>query len=111
MECLKHTEPNTQTTTSVSAMETAECQDSQSQEPSAAPKTLRPAHPTGIKVLQAPTVIPTERDILCLIASNYLTTEPLKSRDDRDAFLTYMKEMRQVLQLSGTGVVAWNQAS
>ncbi|XP_078347736.1 uncharacterized protein LOC144632861 [Oculina patagonica] len=52
---------------------------------------------TGAEVFQAPNRIPTEGEVLRLIASNYLMTTPPKCKNERDEFLTYLKEMRVVL--------------
>ena len=91
METLKPAEPTKQT--SVSAVESAIYQ--KGQEASAAPVTLGDTQPTVAEVLQVPNVMSTE-EILRHIASRYLQTSPPRSKDDWEAFLTYMKEMRQV---------------
>ena len=90
VETLKPAEPTEQT--SVSAVESAEYQRGQHQEASAAPVTLGDTQPTVAEVLQAPNV----EEILRFIASTYLQTSPPRSKDDLEAFLTYMKEIRQV---------------
>ena len=40
---------------------------------------------------------PSVERILCLIADKYLKATPLRSKDDLDSFLAYMKEMRLII--------------
>ena len=42
---------------------------------------------------QTPAHSPTGKQVLCLIATNYLKTTPPKSKDDHGEFLRYLKEM------------------
>ena len=59
------------------------------------------AVPARADILQAP--ILTENELFRLIAANYLQTTPPMCEDDRDNFLTYLKEMRVVLTGVDTG--------
>ena len=40
---------------------------------------------------------PSVEKVLCLIADKYLKATPLRSKDDLDSFLAYMKEMRLII--------------
>ena len=46
---------------------------------------------------------PSVERILCLIADKYLKATPLRSKDDLDSFLAYMKEMRLIITGVHTG--------
>ena len=70
---------------------------------SAAPVTLGQTQPTATEVFQPSTDIPTEREILRLIASNYLITAPPQCKDDRDDFKAYLKEMQVIFTGFYTG--------
>ena len=95
VETLKSTEPNTETRTSDSAMESAGCQKGQHQEASVASNTSDSMHYPGTEDLQ--------KKVLCLIAMNYLETTPPQCRDDRDDFKAYLKEMQVIMTGFRTG--------
>ena len=46
---------------------------------------------------------PSVEKVLCLIADKYLKATPLRSKDDLDSFLAYMKEMRLIITGVHTG--------
>ena len=88
-------EHNTQDTTPVSASHIGGHQDT-----SAIPVSSRHTQSscTGAEAPQAPmNPIPTEGEVLRLIASNYLLTTPPKSKADHDDFLAYMKQMQVII--------------
>ncbi|XP_078347663.1 uncharacterized protein LOC144632801 isoform X1 [Oculina patagonica] len=99
VEIMKPAEHNTQDRTPVSATEAGGSPELGHQETSAVPVSSGHAHPlsTGAEVLQAPNPIPTEGEVLRLIASNYLMTTPPRCKDEHDEFLTYLKKMSVVL--------------
>ena len=95
METLKPAEPTEQT--SASAVESAECQKGQNQEPSTAPTSFGHTQPKRTEVTQAVKSIPSDREVLCLIASRYLEDVSPRSKEDYNTFLTYMEKMRVTL--------------
>ena len=95
VETLKPAEPTEQT--SVSTVESAECQKGQHQEPSTAPTLLGHTQPKGTEVPQAVKSVPTQSEVLCSIASRYLEDISPRSREDYSNFLTYMEKMRVTL--------------
>lgn len=99
VETMKPAEYNTQDRTPVSATESEGAPDGRHQEAFAVPVSSAHTQPlsTGAEVLQTANCIPTEGEVLRLIASNYLLTTPPRCKDERDEFLTYLKEMRVVL--------------
>ena len=92
VETLKLAEPTKQT--SVSAVESAECLKCQHQEPSTEPTSLGHTQPKGTEVPQVMKSIPTQSEVLCLIASKYLEDIPPRSKEDYNNFLTFMEKMR-----------------
>ena len=100
VETMTPAELNTQDRTPVSARESGGSQNGGHQEASVVP--LSSGHTlsscTGAEVPQAPTSpIPTEGEVLRLIASNYLLNTPPKCRADHDAFLAHMEKMRVII--------------
>ena len=93
-------EHNTQNRTPVSATESGGSPELRNQERPGVPVSPGHAQPScagEAEVLQAPNHIPTEGEVLCLIASNYLQTTPPTCKDERDEFKAYLKEMRVLL--------------
>ena len=100
VETMKATEHNTQKTTPVSATESGGSPELRNQERSAAPVSSGHAQPscTGeAEVFQAPNYFPSEQEVLCLIALNYLQNTPPKCKDDHDKFEAHLKKMRVLL--------------
>ena len=59
---------------------------------------------TGAQLPQAPmSPIPTEKEVLRLIASNYLQNTPPKCKADHDDFLAHMEKMRVIITGVGVG--------
>ena len=89
-------EPNTQDKTPVSARELGRSQNDGHQEvPVSSGHTQSSCTGTGAQPPQAPmSPIPTEGEVLRLIAVNYLQATQPSSKDDFDSFLAYMKDMR-----------------
>ena len=98
METLKSTEPNTETRTSDSAMESAGFQKGQHKEASVQSNTSESMHHPGTEDLQV-----LKEEVLCLIAKNYLQTTPPQSKDDRAEFKAYLKEMQVIMTGFQTG--------
>ena len=97
VETMTPTEHNTQ---DFSTVELGGSQNGGHQEASVAPVSSGPTQPscTGAEAPQAPiSPIPTEEEVLRLLASNYMQTTPPSCKADRDEFLTYLKEMRVVI--------------
>lgn len=119
VETTKPAEPNTQNTTPVSAVGLGRSQDDQHQEASAVPEKSGHTCTTPVSAIglggsqgdhhqeasavpetsghtQTSNPIPTEGEVLRLIALNYLSTTPPRCKDDHDNFLAYMKEMQLI---------------
>ena len=99
VETMKHAENNTETRTPFSAIESGGLQNGGHQEVSAVPVSSGHPQPscTAAEAPQTPTShIPTEGEILRLIAANYLQNTPPRSKADHDDFLTYIKEMKLI---------------
>ena len=94
MEMLKPAKPTEQT--SVSEVESAECQKGQQQEPSTVQTSFGHTQPKGTEVPQAVKSIPSDREILYLIASKYLEDISPMSKEDYKNFLTYMEKIAGV---------------
>ena len=96
VETIKPAKCKTKNINPVLPVESMGCQDSQPQETyaSAAPGTLRHTQPRETEVPQAVKSIPSEREILCLIASKYLEDISPRSKEDYNNFLTFMEKMR-----------------
>ncbi len=90
MEDAKPAAHNTENETSVSTKESGGSQNCRHHE-----LTSGQTQPSCSET-EAPDRIPTEGEIMRLIASKYLQATPPRSKDDLENFLTYMKEMRQV---------------
>ena len=95
---MKPTEHNTQAfRTPASTVELGGSQNDGHQEASAIPVSSGQTQPScaGAEAPQAPmSPIPTEKEVLRLIAVNYLQATQPSSKDDFDSFLAYMKEMQ-----------------
>ncbi|XP_078348623.1 3'-5' exoribonuclease HELZ2-like isoform X2 [Oculina patagonica] len=91
---------NTQDRTPVSVVESEGPQIGGYPEMVAVPVTSEHTQPpsTGAEALQAPNRILSEEELFRLIASNYLLTTPPKSKNERDDFLTYLKEVRVTIK-------------
>ena len=95
METLKPAESTEQI--SVPAVESAECQKGQHQEASTVPTSFGHTQPKRTEVPQAVKSIPSDREVLCLIASRYLEDVSPRSKEDYNTFLTYMETMSVIL--------------
>jgi len=96
VETMTPAEHNTQDRTPVSSRESGGSQNGGHQDTSTEPVPLGDTQPER-EVPQAPSPIPTEQQVLCLIADMYLKAAPLSNRDDCDSFLAYMKQMRTTI--------------
>ena len=96
---------NTQDKTPVSAVETGESQNVGHQGASAVPVSSGQTQPlcTGAEAPQTPSPIPTEGEVLRLIAVNYMLTTPPTCEKDRDKFLAYMEKIGGIITGVGTG--------
>ena len=95
-------ELNTQDRTPFSARESAGSQNGGHREASVVPVSSGHTQSscTGInaELPDAPmSPIPTEGEVLRLIASNYLQTTPPKCKADRDDFVAYMEKMKVII--------------
>ena len=97
---MKPAELNTQAfRTPASTVESGGSQSDEHQKasvvPAVPPGQTQPLCTAGAEATQAPmSSIPTEGEVLRLIAVNYLQATQPSSKDDFDSFLAYMKEMR-----------------
>ena len=99
-------EQNTQDRTPVLAEESEGSHFGGHQETSAIPVPSGHAQPSckDAEAPQAPvSPIPTEGEVLRLIATNYLQTTPPRSKADRDDFLAYLEKMRVMITDVGVG--------
>ena len=106
VETMKHAEHNTETRTPFSAIESGGSQNGGHQEACAVPVSSGHTQPacTGAEDPQTPmSHIPTEGEILRLIAANYLQNTPPRSKADRDDFVAYIKEMKLLFRGVGVG--------
>jgi len=98
VEKMKPAEHSTQAfRTRASTVELGGSQNDGHQEASAVPVSSGQTQPScaGAEAPQAPmSPIPSEKEVLRLIAVNYLQATQPSSKDDFDSFLAYMKEMR-----------------
>ncbi len=96
---MKPAEHNTQDRTPVSGINSGGSLDGRHREASEAPVSSGDNQPlsTGAEVLQTSNRIPTEGEVLRLIASNYLLTTPPRCKDDHEDFLAYMEKMRVII--------------
>ena len=106
VETMTPEEQNTQDRTPVLSEESEGSHFSEHQETSAIPVPLGHAQSSckGAEVPLAPmSPIPTEGEVLRLIATNYLQTTPPKSKADRNDFLAYLQQMRVAITGVGMG--------
>ena len=99
METMKQAEHNTQAfRTPASTVESEGSQNGWHQEASAVPVSSGQTQPAA-DATQAPMSpkIPSEGEVLRLIAVNYLQATQPSSKDDCDRFLEYMKNMRLII--------------
>ena len=94
MEMLKSAEPTEQT--SVSEVESAECQKVQHQEPSTVPTSFGHTQPKGTEVPQTVKSIHSQREIMRLMASKYLEDISPRSKEDYNNSLAYMEKITGV---------------
>ena len=102
METMAPAELNTQDRTLFSARESGGSQNGGHQEASVVPVLSGHTQSscTGISAQhpQAPmSPIPSEREVLRLIASNYVLNTPPKCKADRDDFMAYMEKMKVII--------------
>ena len=105
VEIMTPAEQNTQDRTPVSAEESEGSHFGGHQETSEIPVSSGHAQSSckGAEAPLAPTSpIPTEGEILRLIAANYLQTTPPRSKADRNDFLAYLQQMR--VAITGVGI-------
>ena len=103
MKPVKH---NMQDRAHVSAVESEGSHIGGHQKVSVVPVSSEPTQSscTGAEAPQAPMrPIPTEGEVLRLIAANYLQATPLRGKQDREDFLAYMKEMQVIIKGVGVG--------
>ena len=93
MGSMKPAEHNTKNRPPVSGTESGRPPDGGHQEAPAVSVTS--GHPQPLSSVD--NLVPTEEELFRLIASNYLRTTPPKSKDDRDEFKAYLKEMRVLI--------------
>ena len=108
VETMKQAEHNTQASrTPASTVESERSQNGWHQEASAVPVSSGQTQPscTCAEATQAPvsSKIPSEGEVLRLIAVNYLQATQPSSKDDCDGFLEYMKSMRFIITGDRTG--------
>ena len=105
VETMTPAEPNTQDKTAVSARELGRSQNDGHQEvPVSSGHTQSSCTGTGAQPPQAPmSPIPTEGEVLRLIATNYLQTTPPRSKADHNDFLAHMEKMRVIITDVGIG--------
>ena len=106
VEMMTPAEQNTQDRTHVLAKESEGSHFGGHQETSAIPVPSGDAQPSckGAEAPQAPTSpIPTEGEVLRLIATNYLQTTPPRSKADHNEFLAHMEKMRVIITDVGIG--------
>ena len=92
MKTIKPAGQNTQYNTPVSTSQAGQSPDEGHEEVCAV--TVSSAQP---EVQQAANPIPTEGELLRLIAKNYLLTTPPRCEDDHNNFLSYMERMRHTI--------------
>ena len=105
---MKPTELNTQAfRTPASTVESGGSQNGEHQKASVVPvppEQTQPLCTAGAEATQAPmSSIPTEGEVLRLIAVNYLQGTQPSSKGDFDSFLAYMQEMRLAIAGVSTG--------
>ena len=106
VEIMTPAEPNTQDRTPVLAEESEGSHFGGHQETSVIPASSEHAQPSckGAEAPLAPmSPIPTEGEILRLIAANYLQTTPPRSKADHNEFLAHMQQMRVTITDVGIG--------
>ena len=105
VETMAPAELNTQNKTPVSARELGRSQNGGHQEvPVSSGHTQSPCTGSGAQLPHAPvSPIPTEGEVLRLIATNYLQTTPPRSKADHDDFLAYLEKMRVMVRDVGVG--------
>ena len=99
METMKSADHSVRDKTPVSATQSGRSPAGRHEEVSAASVSsghTQPLFPAA-EVIQEPNRIPTEGEVLRLIAKNYLLTTPPKCKDDHNNFLLYMEKMRHTI--------------
>ena len=99
METMTPAEFNTQDKTPVSTRELGGSENGGHQEvPVSSGHTQSPCTGSGSQLPQVPmSPIPTEGEVLRLIASNYLLNTPPKCKADRDDFVAYIEKMKVMI--------------
>ena len=105
VETMTPAELNTQDKTPVSARELGRSENGGHQEvPVSSGHTQSSCTGTGAQLPQAGmSPIPTEGEVLRLIASNYLLNTPPKCKADHDDFLAHMEKMKVIITDVGIG--------
>ena len=105
VDTMNPAEHYTQERTPVSTVESGGSRNVGHQGTSAVPVSSGQTQPscTGAEAHQAPNLIPTKEEVLCLIATNYLQARPLRCKDDCDDFLAYMEKMQLIITGASIG--------